>query len=151
MLQARPRFASLTTAHQRKKIGQNLPYLKWILSQGNSVSALVQHAEDATAAFASGNFAAGWTAVKAAGDLLVPMLSTFPGTSPSTPLVKVAGHDGCFLTCDSHCEYTDEDVDALLALPAVGKNGVIIGKIVDSLPQILSFIQGLMKFFPMPA
>jgi hypothetical protein len=113
----------------------SLPVLSWAAEHASILPTLTA---DAQAIESAEGVEAKWTAAKKFGDDAVGALVDFPGLSN-------AGTDGAALKCPLS---TPAVVEAhLLAHPAVKANGVIIGELIQNLPQIISAITTIIGLF----
>jgi hypothetical protein len=107
-------------------VGPNLPYVKWLL---NHVAQLQQIIVILTGIAKPGlTPTEAWTAIKSAGDILVTMLSDFPG-------FKMFAQNA-----------TEEDVQQLMGHSALMADSNLMMNILTYLPQILAIVKLLLSF-----
>lgn len=122
----------------RLGIGQNLPYIWWALGHRDQLPALLDGAAEIKLAIESKDIKAGWTAVKALGDIVISIIDDFPGFNKATGTVKLALNENT----------TDEQVDLLLQAEVLKADGTLINRIVDLMPVILQLIRLFSGLFP---
>ena len=118
----------LASAASPLYLGQNMPYIRWALGHIAQLEPLVTDLKDIIAAT---TLKAKAESLKHAIDLVVLILDDFPKNTMLFPMVAA----------------TTAELDELGAHPEVGKNGQIIGWIIQNLPAILAFIQQIIPLF----
>lgn len=131
------------TAMERRRIGANMPYIRWAISHFDAL----QRVLDVIPKVATGaTLADKWAALKETGDVLVlEMLADFPGLAELQTSGKLAA-----VAAEDAPEATDAELGELLTLfgrERPVRDGTILRTIFEGLPQVLAFIQALVPLF----